>query len=115
MSKTGKIPADHQRTLQKINSVEKDVKDFTEQCVKSVNYNHSKIRVLELVLEQILQDQVEEHDFEEFDEEVFNKDYGFLFSNYFMHTDSQEIIKVNFPETENEEEELEDELLDDSQ
>tara|TARA_R110002050_G_scaffold38588_1_gene95195 strand:- start:56 stop:412 length:357 start_codon:yes stop_codon:yes gene_type:complete len=101
----GKITTEHQKTLQKINSVEKAVDEFSTQCIKSVNYNHSKIRVLELVLDQILEDQVVEHDFESFDEATFNKEYGFLFSKYFMNSETQEIIKVNFPEEEEDDKE----------
>ena len=36
------------------------------------------------------------------------KEYGFLFAKFFIHLESKNIIKVNFPEEE------EDELLDDS-
>lgn len=115
MSKQKNPPASHQKTLQKINALTKQMEEFNSQCVKSVNYNHGKIRVLEMILEHMLEDQVEEHNFEDFDEEAFNKEYGFLFSNYFMHMEDKNIIKVNFPEVEDEEEEpeLEDELLDD--
>lgn len=116
MSKHKTPSASQQKTLQKINSLAKQVDDFTEECIKSVNFNHGKIRVLEMVLESMLESQVKEHNFEDFEEAVFNKEYGFLFSNLFMHVESKEIIKVNFPEQEQEEEEpeLEDELLDDS-
>jgi ABC-type phosphate transport system auxiliary subunit len=109
MSKQKNPPASHQKTLQKINTLYKEVEDFNKQCIQSVNHNHGKIRVLEMVLEHMLEDDTEEHEFTDFEESVFNKEYGFLFANYFIHMESKNIIKVNFPEVEQE-----DELLDDS-
>lgn len=120
MSKQKNPPASHQKTLQKINTLSGDVEEFKKLTVTTVNHNIGKIRILEMVLDQMLEDQVEEHELADFDEAVFNKEYGFLFGNYFMHMDTKDIIKVNFPELEDEEEEqeeikeeeLEDELLD---
>ena len=107
MSKQKNPPASHQKTLQKINTIQKEVQEFNTQCVQSVNYNHGKIKVLEMILEQMLEDSVKEHEFTDFEESVFNKEYGFLFAKFFIHLESKNIIKVNFPEEE-------DELLDDS-
>tara|TARA_R110000796_G_scaffold75714_4_gene169691 strand:+ start:2807 stop:3175 length:369 start_codon:yes stop_codon:yes gene_type:complete len=115
MSKQKNPPASHQKTLQKINTLHKEIEDFNEQCVKSVNHNHGKIRVLEMVLASMLEDATEEHEFTDFEESVFNKEYGFLFAKYFIHMESKNIIKVNFPEEEGENEGGEvDELLDNS-
>ena len=108
------VPSSHQVTLQKINAIGKEMQDFNLKATEAVNYQNGMIQVLQLVIDKMLEENVEVKDFVDFDEDKFREEYGFLFRNYFMHTETGTIIKVVFPEVEEEEEEFEDELLDDS-
>ena len=107
--------SNHQVLMNKFNSLEKDYSEFASSAIQTINHLHGKISVLEIVLSSNLLENVEVHNYEDFEEEQFSKDYGFLFKDYFLNLEDQKtIIKVIFPEEEVPQEELADELLDNS-
>jgi hypothetical protein len=103
-----KMFSDHQVLMGKLNSLEKEHENLTNGVVQQFNQNHGRFAVLEIVLDQLLIGNVEIHEFKEFTEEEFSKTYGFLFKNYFMNLETNEIIQVIFEPI------PEDELLDNS-
>lgn len=104
----------HQVLMNKFNNLEKEYSEFANSAIQTINHLHGKISVLEIVLGSNLLNNVEVHNYEDFEEEEFAKEYGFLFKDYFLNLEDQKtIIKVLFPQEEPEEE-LADELLDDS-
>jgi hypothetical protein len=107
--------SNHQVLMNKFNSLEKEYSEFANSAIQTINHLHGKVSVLEIVLSSNLLENVEVHNYEDFEEEQFSKDYGFLFKDYFLNLEDQKtIIKVIFPEEEMPQEELADELLDNS-
>lgn len=105
----------HQILMNKYNAMEKEYAEFAQSVAQTINHLQGKISVLEIVLSSNLLEDVDVYKYEDFEEEQFSKEYGYLFKDYFLHLgDQKTIIKVTFPEQEEAQEDSADELLDDS-